>query len=69
MKESVRRFAEHAHVVGAPHIRLYASTPLVVSNGSCIGCLCALTRKALCPGVWSAASYCLHVCTAHAAPC
>lgn len=51
-------------MVGAPHIRLFVSTPLVVSNGSCIGCLCAPTRSPRCLGLWSGTSNCLHVGTA-----
>ncbi|KAK9834892.1 hypothetical protein WJX81_006902 [Elliptochloris bilobata] len=36
------RFAQHEQVVGAPHIRLFVSTPLLLSTGACVGTLVVL---------------------------
>ncbi len=35
-----RRYAQHEQVAGPPHVRLFVSTPLVLSNGACVGTLC-----------------------------
>lgn len=68
----MRRFAEHAHVVGAPHVRLFVSTPLTASSGACIGCLCAPFSPSICcdiySGMWCGCSDCLCVRAALAAP-
>lgn len=39
------RFRKNPLVTGEPHIRFYLGIPLKVSDGSCIGTLCAIDQK------------------------
>ncbi len=39
------RFAENPLVIGEPRIRFYAGSPLILSNGTCLGTLCLLDTR------------------------